>query len=167
MQVRHNRASNIGPGYVRNSGTRFHAGHDLHAPTGTNVSSTLAGKVVSATNTGNNSYGNTVVVKSNIRPEAQPGFVGPRQDPGAPATRVPEKNLYVQYSHLETMNVVTGATVTSGQSVRTVGTTGNAQGMTGGDVHLHINSLALVYFNYALGDPSKRNCQSVESWKGC
>lgn len=139
MQVRHNRASNLGPGYVRNGGTRFHAGHDLHAPTGTIVNSTLAGTVVSATNTGANSYGNTVVVKSNIHPEGQPGFVGPRSDPGAPSTGIPEKNIYVQYSHLETMNVTTGATVTSGQSIGTVGTTGNAQGMTGEDVHLHIN----------------------------
>jgi|GEM_PF-1682854 len=139
MQVRRNTASHIGPGHVRNGGTRFHAGHDLHAPTGTNISSSLAGKVVSATNAGNNGYGNTVVVKSNIHPEAQPGFMGPRQDPGAPATGVPEKNLYVQYSHLETMNVATGATVTSGQSVGTVGITGNASTMVGPDVHLHIN----------------------------
>jgi RHS repeat-associated protein len=144
MQVRQNRASNLGPGNVRTQNgipnSRPHHGHDLHAPTGTNVSSTLAGKVVSATNAGSNGYGNTVVVKSNIHPEAQPGFVGPPQNPQSPTGAPPEKTMYVQYSHLEAMNVATGAVVTSGQSVGTVGTSGNAQGMTGEDVHLHIQA---------------------------
>lgn len=138
MEVRRNRASNLGPGDVRNGGTRFHAGHDLHATTGTNVSSTLPGTVVSATNAGNNSYGNTVVVKSNIHPEAQPGFVGPPSALPAPSG-VPEKNIYVQYSHLESMNVSQGDNVTRGQTVGTVGTTGNATTDNPLDVHLHIN----------------------------
>jgi RHS repeat-associated protein len=133
MQVRQNRASNLGPGYVRNNGTRAHRGHDLYSPTGTTVSSSMAGTVVSATNAGDNGYGNTVVVKTNIHPEAQPDFVGPPRPGGAP-----EDNVYVQYSHLESMNVSTGDVVTMGQNIGTVGTTGNASGMTGADVHLHI-----------------------------
>lgn len=72
MQVRQNRASNLGPGNVRvnpDGSVRPHHGHDLHAPTGTQVSSSMAGTVVSATNAGSNGYGNTVVVKSNITPQ--------------------------------------------------------------------------------------------------
>ena len=45
---------------------------------------------------------------------------------------------YVQYNHLDARNVAVGDEVTMGQSVGTVGTTGNADGMTGEDVHLHI-----------------------------
>lgn len=36
------------------------------------------------------------------------------------------------------MNVQTGDVVSTGQNVGTVGTSGNAEGMTGNDVHLHI-----------------------------
>lgn len=144
MQVRQNRASNLGPGAVRtnNDGTaRRHAGHDLYSPSGTQVSSTMAGTVVSAGNTDPNGYGNSVVVRTNIHPAAQTNFVGPAEtnliSPSGQAI-VPENNIYVQYSHLNAVNVQAGATVTAGQNIGTVGTTGNAQGMTGDDVHLHI-----------------------------
>jgi RHS repeat-associated protein len=133
MQIRRNRASNLGPGYVRNNGTRFHAGHDLRSTVGTNVGSSLAGTVVSSYNS--TSYGNTVVVKSNIHPEAQPGFVGPPRPGGAP-----EQNVYIQYSHLDTRNVAVGDAVTVGQAVGTVGNTGNASNLTGEDIHLHIHA---------------------------
>lgn len=92
MQVRRNRASNLGPGNVRTNGTRAHHGHDLSAPVGTNVSSSMAGEVVSSYNS--SSYGNTVVVKTNV-------FMGPVQETVNPltgATEVTEQNIYVQYS---------------------------------------------------------------------
>ena len=38
-RIRVNRSSNLGPGYIRNSGSRYHKGHDLYAATGTAVRS--------------------------------------------------------------------------------------------------------------------------------
>ena len=131
MRIRRNRASNLGPGNVRTNGTRFHAGHDLQSSTGTNISSTLAGEVVSSYNSP--SYGNTVVVKSNIHPEAQESFIGPPRAGGAP-----EDNIYVQYSHLDARSVSVGDNVNAGQNVGTVGNTGNASNLSGEDIHLHI-----------------------------
>jgi len=134
MQIRENRASNLGPGYVRTStdGTpKRHDGHDLYAPTGTSVRSTMAGRVVSAANAGD--YGNTIVVKTNTHPEAQASFVGPKM-----LGYFPEQNTYTQYSHLASMNVQAGTQVSMGQNIGTTGTTGNASGMAGTDEHLHI-----------------------------
>ena len=132
MQVRQNRASNLGPGNVRTNGTRSHHGHDLRAAVGTNVSSTMAGTVVSSYNS-NTGYGNTVVIKTNVHPEAQVDFVGPPRAGGAP-----EQNIYVQYSHLDQRNVNVGDNVTKGQTIGTSGQTGNAQGQAAAEDHLHI-----------------------------
>jgi RHS repeat-associated protein len=131
MQVRQNRASNLGPGNVRTNGTRAHHGHDLRAAVGTNVASSMAGIVVSSYNSG--SYGNTVVVKTNTHPEAQPNFVGPI---GSKGTQ--EQNVYTQYSHLQQRNVNVGDNVTMGQVLGTSGQTGNASGQPAAEAHLHI-----------------------------
>ncbi len=133
MQIRQNRASNLGPGNVRTNGTRQHSGHDLAAPSGTNVSSTMSGTVVFAGEAG--PLGNNVVVKTNIHPEAQADFTGPIGENGPQ-----QDNIFVQYSHLDQIDpaIAAGETVTMGQNIGTAGTTGNAEGFEGAEQHLHI-----------------------------
>lgn len=134
MQIRQNRASNLGPGNVRTNGTRPHDGHDLRAPVGTNVSSTMGGTVVTSYSS-NSGYGNTVVVKTNT-------LTGPSQVSYNPLTggqeNVSQDNIYVQYSHLSQQNVNVGDNVTMGQVIGTSGQTGNAQGQGPDEAHLHI-----------------------------
>lgn len=48
MQEGQNKASNLGPGDVRSFGGQPHHGHDLRAALGTNVRSSMSGRVVSS-----------------------------------------------------------------------------------------------------------------------
>lgn len=78
-----------------------HLGIDMAAPKGTRVGSAMSGTVMSAGHI--NGYGNTVVV------------------------RAPD-GTYVQYAHLDSINVAPGQQLTAGQQLGTVGSTGNSTG---------------------------------------
>ena len=130
MQIRRNRASNLGPGTVRNGGTRFHAGHNLYAPNGTAVRSVMAGTVHA---TGNSrSYGNYVTVAHEVITENQ--GMGPFDGPPATTT------YYSFYAHLGDVDAQVGDDIESGQQIGTAGTTGNAGGMSGPDEHLYFEA---------------------------
>jgi murein DD-endopeptidase MepM/ murein hydrolase activator NlpD len=93
---------------------KAHQGWDLHAPVGTDVFAVEAGMVEIAETRG--ALGRTVVQS----------FSGPN---GA--------KWFAVYAHLDTISVSVGDRVSEGAKVGTVGTTGNAKGMTGAEVHLH------------------------------
>ncbi|MEM8895998.1 MAG: M23 family metallopeptidase [Bacteroidota bacterium] len=77
-------------------------------------------------------------MKTNIHPEAQSTFTGPRRvDPVSGEVVVPEQNLYVQYSHLDQSNVSVGDNVDMGQVIGTSGQAGNAQNQDAAEAHLH------------------------------
>lgn len=78
-----------------------HLGIDMAAPKGTPVGSAMNGTVVSAGWI--NGYGNTVVV------------------------RAPD-GTFVQYAHLDKINVAAGQQLSAGQNLGTVGSTGNSTG---------------------------------------
>ena len=90
--------------FKTNSGkmsSSHHLGIDMAAPKGTRVGSAMSGTVMSAGHI--NGYGNTVVV------------------------RAPD-GTYVQYAHLDSINVAPGQQLTAGQQLGTVGSTGNSTG---------------------------------------
>ncbi|MFH8617697.1 peptidoglycan DD-metalloendopeptidase family protein [Streptomyces sp. NPDC017979] len=84
----------------------YHTGVDFAAPTGTGVRSIGPGTVVSAGYNG--AYGNEVVIKHT-------------------------DGTYSQYAHLSSLAVSAGQSVTGGQSIGQVGSTGNSSGP-----HLHL-----------------------------
>ena len=125
MRIRRNRASNLGPGHVRNDGTRFHAGHDLYAQEGTNVMSVMDGEV--HTTGYSSSYGNYVTIKHTVTTIERSPLKG---EPIEITT-----TYYSMYAHLSDVDVNTGDAVTMGQVIGQSGTTGyNARGL---DEHLH------------------------------
>ncbi|CAM1344204.1 conserved hypothetical protein [Tenacibaculum amylolyticum] len=135
-RMRVNRASNLGAGYTRNNGTKWHAGHDLYAEAGTSVRSSMAGTVHKVGTS--SSYGNYVTVKTTHTDHVPTGEFTTRSDGTIiPETKKVTRTYYTFYAHLESTNVEEGASVTAGQQVGTVGTTGNASGLTGNNVHLH------------------------------
>ncbi|MEU5974612.1 LysM peptidoglycan-binding domain-containing M23 family metallopeptidase [Streptomyces sp. NPDC047315] len=84
----------------------YHTGVDFAAPTGTGVRAIGPGSVVSAGYNG--AYGNEVVIKHT-------------------------DGTYSQYAHLSSLSVSAGQSVTGGQSIGQVGSTGNSSGP-----HLHL-----------------------------
>ncbi|MGW5735745.1 MULTISPECIES: peptidoglycan DD-metalloendopeptidase family protein [Streptomyces] len=92
------------PGSMWSSG--YHTGTDFPAPQGTSVAATKAGKVVQASWAG--AYGNQVVI-----------------DHG--------NGVRSSYAHLSAFSVAVGASVSQGQQIGNVGTTGNSTGP-----HLHL-----------------------------
>ncbi|MDY8137073.1 DUF6443 domain-containing protein [Aquimarina sp. 2201CG5-10] len=124
-RIRVNRASNLGAGYTRNNGSKWHAGHDLYAAKGTNIRSSMAGEVVAEGT--NSSYGNYITIKTtHTRTETVNGETIEQTD-----------TYYTFYAHLESTSVEEGDTVTAGQKIGTSGVSGNASGSTGDNEHLH------------------------------
>ncbi len=89
-----------------NGGSAFHAGVDIAAPFGTPVTSTVSGTVIKATDSGGG-YGNEIIV------------------------RAADGSTYT-YGHMSSLGVSTGQTVTAGQTIGKVGSTGKSTGN-----HLH------------------------------
>jgi len=131
MKVRRNRASNLGPGMLRNGGSRFHAGHDLYAPAGTEVMSVKRGVVIMVGVS--NSYGNYITIKHEIPVEHTY-----KAEDGSEYHWTTSKTTYSFYAHLQSTSVNEGDEVSIGQTIGTVGTSGNSSaGKDGLDVHLH------------------------------
>ena len=136
MQIRRNRASNLGPGNVRNGGNRPHSGHDLFAPVGTNVRSVMSGTVIAVGVS--TSYGNYVTIRhtfdrTQTRTELDP-FTGEARI----ITEVVTETYYSFYAHLSNTNVNVNQRVGIGTDIGETGTTGNASsGADNGDEHLH------------------------------
>jgi murein DD-endopeptidase MepM/ murein hydrolase activator NlpD len=105
-----------GYGYLSSRG-RNHWGLDIGAPSGAPVSAAQGGKVVLAG--WNGDYGNLVAIDH-------------------------PNGLQTRYAHLSKFNVSVGATVTQGQLIGAVGSTGNSTGP-----HLHFE----VYLNGAHQNP--------------
>ncbi|WP_237561837.1 DUF6443 domain-containing protein [Flagellimonas algicola] len=125
QRIRVNRASNLGAGYTRTNGTQWHAGHDLYAPVGTSVRSSMAGEVVAEGNS--SSYGNYVTIKTtHTRTETVNGETTETTD-----------TYYTFYAHLEETSVEEGDTVEAGDEIGTSGISGNASNLTGDNEHLH------------------------------
>jgi RHS repeat-associated protein len=133
MRIRLNRASNLGPGMVRRNSAgklKFHAGHDLAAPEGSAVRSVMAGEVVGSGYS--KSYGNYVTVKHEVKRQVT---LGNEEFGIEPAF---ETDVYYSfYAHLKKSKVKVGDKVHLGKRIGKVGTTGNASGLTGDNVHLH------------------------------
>ena len=107
-------------GMVRRSanGTpRAHQGWDLYATPGTPVYAVGEGTVIQRL-TRNNDFGLYVDIRLNLSYDGRP--------------------LIVRYAHLQSAFVSRGDTVTKGQQIGTSGNSGNAQGLTGINQHLHI-----------------------------
>ncbi|WP_044209400.1 peptidoglycan DD-metalloendopeptidase family protein [Flammeovirga sp. OC4] len=131
MQIRKNRASNLGKGWVRTFGKRFHAGHDLYAKKGTTVKSVYDGTVIKAGYS--SSYGNHVTVKHKFKYYREETFENGNTKKVLDYVEV----KYSFYAHLDKTDVKKGDKVKLGQKIGEVGTTGNAKGLKGDDVHLH------------------------------
>jgi murein DD-endopeptidase MepM/ murein hydrolase activator NlpD len=100
----------IGDGYIDNGGCVSrscggHSGVDFTAPTGTNVRAVHSGTV--QVGGAGAAYGNHVLVNHG-------------------------DGIWTLYAHLNSVNVSSGSSVAAGQSVGTVGSTGNSSG-----AHLH------------------------------
>ncbi len=138
-RIRVNRASNLGAGDVRigsDGRAKWHGGHDLYAPTGTEVRSSMAGTVEA---TGySSSYGNYITIKTTHTENVPTGEYITRADGTIlPITEEKTSTYYTFFAHLESIGVEVGASVTAGQNIGTTGTTGNAAGLTGDNEHLH------------------------------
>ncbi|MCX5277710.1 MULTISPECIES: M23 family metallopeptidase [Streptomyces] len=95
-----------------------HSGQDFVAPTGTSVKAANRGTVVEAGWGG--SYGNNIVIKHGNR-------------------------TYTQYGHLSKIGVRVGQSVTTGQEIGKVGSTGNSTGP-----HLHFEARTSPVYGYAI-----------------
>lgn len=89
---------------------KLHGGIDLPAPKNTTIYAAESGTVVTATS--HSSYGNYVVVKHS-------------------------NNTYTLYAHCNSLNVSVGQTVSKGQTIAFVGTTGNS---TGNHLHFEVRT---------------------------
>ena len=132
MKIRRNRASNLGPGMLRNGGSRFHAGHDLYAAIGSTVMAVQSGNVIKVGVS--NSYGNYITIKHKmIKQHCYTAKDGTKYNWSTSETK------YSFYAHLDSTSVSEGETVSVGQKIGEVGTSGSAKaGSDGKDVHLHI-----------------------------
>lgn len=95
--------------WPRYSSGKYHSGTDISAAKGTPVYATYSG-VVDTVKSLTSSYGKHVIIKSVVN----------------------GKTVYIYYCHLDSYCVSKGQTVTAGQQIGTVGSTGNSSGN-----HLH------------------------------
>lgn len=93
-----------------NGSKAYHSGTDISCAKGLPVYSTHAGTVVTAANLGNKSYGKYIVIKCNTS----------------------EGVRYFYYAHLNSIDVKRGDFVSAGETIGSVGSTGNSNGY-----HLH------------------------------
>lgn len=101
----------------------FHTGVDFSAPQGTPVKAVKAGTVVVATSGG--SYGTHVVIKHS-------------------------EGVYTLYAHLSAKSVSVGASVTAGQQIGNVGSTGNS---TGPHLHFELRNSPTAFGASVFSDP--------------
>lgn len=94
-------SSNYGSRYCPFHGKEFHSGIDIVAPSGVEIYAVKSGKVITAQF--HNSYGNYIII-----------------DHG--------NNVYSQYNHASSLNVAVGDTVSQGQVIAYVGSTGDSTG---------------------------------------
>lgn len=104
-----------------NSSGAYHSGTDISASKGTPVYATYSG-VVDTAKTLSDSYGKHVIVKCVIN----------------------NKTVYIYYAHLNSYNVKAGDSVTAGQQIGTVGSTGNS---TGPHLHYEVRNSSKSYGN--------------------
>jgi RHS repeat-associated protein len=133
MQVRVNRASNLNiPSRVRSNGTQYtHAGFDLFAPVGTPVKSVNEGRVEDIYDNANGgAYGMsiTVVHMKNLDGEMQ--------------------RFYTFYAHLSEASVSVGDHVLPGEVIGKAGQTGNANGQSAINSHLHFEAGLATYTSW-------------------
>ncbi len=132
MKIRKNRASNLGPGNVRNNGTKYHGGHDLYGKVGDPVYSVKSGKVVKIGNSPSG-YGHYVTIKHTKAYLREETF----EDGNTKEVLDFLKITYSFYGHLKKTSVKEGDDVDEGTQIGEIGISGNAMGMSGDDVHLH------------------------------
>lgn len=101
----------------------FHTGVDFSAPAGTPVKAAAAGTVVVAQSGG--SYGTHVVIKHS-------------------------DGVYTLYAHFSSKSVSVGQTVTAGQQIGNVGSTGNS---TGPHLHFELRNSATAFGASVFSDP--------------
>ncbi len=132
MKIRKNRASNLGPGKVRNNGTKYHGGHDLQGDIGDEILSIKDGVVVKVGNSPSG-YGNYItIMHTKVLYRIEEYEDGNKKE--VPANRI---ITYSFYAHLDKIDVKKDDKVTEGQKIGEMGISGNAMGMSGDDVHLH------------------------------
>jgi RHS repeat-associated protein len=103
------------------NGRSTHTGIDIQAPVGSTVVAAEGGTVVNQQPNPSKTYGNQIVINHG-------------------------DGVYTQSAHLSSISVKPGDTVTAGQGIGTVGTTGNTPKQ--GDSHLH--------FEVRIGSPAPR-----------
>src|SRR6056297_3172363 len=132
MNIRKNRASNLGPGKVRNNGTKYHGGHDLQGAIGDEVVSIKDGFVEKIGNSPSG-YGKYITIKHIKVLYREEEFENGNKK------EVPAKKIitYSFYAHLDKISVKKDDKVIEGQIIGEMGTSGNALGMSGDDIHLH------------------------------
>lgn len=136
--IRKNCASNL-YGVVRRDSKgnpKNHQGFDYYAPTGTNVMSVGDG-VIYDIQYSHYAYGNNVI----IRHKRENDFI------------------YSFYAHLKDVlpSINKGKIVKKGDIIAHAGTTGNAQGMTGADQHLHFEARTSPAHQIGLGGKESPN----------
>ena len=121
----HNRYYNSDAGRgIRRGGKRLHWGIDILAQKGTPLQSMLSGEVVAVKKSfaageyAKNSYGNNVTVKSTVD----------------------GKTVYLNYAHLDKVDVIKGQTLKEGEVIGQTGNTGNAAGIGKDNYHVHITA---------------------------
>lgn len=136
--IRRNCASNLFGTVRRDSknNLRNHQGFDYFAPVGTNVMAVGDG-VVHNVQYGHYAYGNNVI----IRHQREGGCI------------------YSFYAHLKDIlpGIQKGKVVRKGEIIAHTGTTGNAQGLTGADQHLHFEARTSPAHQMGLGGKESPN----------
>ena len=122
MKIRRNRASNLNNAKARNNGGRAHQGFDLYAPVGTPVMAVKNAVVFDVSISGD--YGKTITLE---------------------ITDAKGVKTYAFYAHLSEVKVKNGEPVTEKDIIGLTGQTGNAQGQSAEDAHLHFEYRSSKY----------------------
>jgi len=104
-----------------NSSGKYHSGTDISASKGTPVYAAYGGTVDTAKSL-TSSYGKHVIIRCNVD----------------------GKTVYMYYAHMNSYNVRVGQTVSAGQQIGTVGSTGNS---TGPHLHFEVRNSSKHYGN--------------------